>query len=67
MQYRLKMRQYVTPLNTTLFPNTAYAIISKTGVPPALVPSNWKLHSKQGLHKLERQILYQSHFCSVDW
>lgn len=34
---------------------------------PALVPSTWKLHSKQGLHKLERQILYHSDFCSADW
>lgn len=58
MQYTLKMRQYVTPLNfpipsTTLFPNTAYIILSKTGIPllssPALgscTPSrgctNWK-------------------------
>lgn len=33
----------------------------------ALVPSTCKLHSKQGLHKLGRQILYHSHFCSVDW
>lgn len=67
MQYRLKMKQYLTPLNTTLFPNTAYAIIPKTGVPPVLIPSTWKLPSKQGLHKLDRQILYHSHFCSVDW
>lgn len=33
MQYTLNMGQYVTPLNTILFPNTAYTIISKTGVP----------------------------------
>lgn len=56
MQCTLKMGQYVTPLNTTLFPNIAYTVISKTGVPvlssPALgncTPSrgctNWKERS----------------------